>query len=66
MIEANGTTNEVTGYSFIHHMPYEGLNYFRSRQVNFDGTEEYHRIIQAINRPEDVSLKINTYPNHLT
>ncbi len=37
-----GTTQEPQDYSFVHEAPAPGLNYYRLRQVDFDGQHAYH------------------------
>lgn len=40
-----GTTTEPQNYSFTHHTPSTGINYYRLKQVDFDGTFEYSKVI---------------------
>lgn len=40
-----GTTTEPQNYSFTHHTPSAGINYYRLKQVDFDGTFEYSKVI---------------------
>lgn len=44
-IAGRGTTDELQSYSFFDEKPFPGLNYYRLRQVDFDGTMSYHRVI---------------------
>ena len=37
-----GTTQEPQDYNFIHEAPAPGLNYYRLRQVDYDGQYAYH------------------------
>ena len=43
-----GTTQEEQRYSFIHHSPGNGLNYYRLNQHDFDGANEYSPIQTAV------------------
>lgn len=40
-----GTTTEPQNYRFTHHTPSAGINYYRLKQVDFDGTFEYSKVI---------------------
>jgi hypothetical protein len=42
-----GTSLEVIQYSFIDVAPIAGVNYYRIRQVDFDGTMEYSAVVKA-------------------
>ena len=48
-IQGAGNSNEVLSYSYTDNMPYDGLNYYKLRQTDFDGTEDYSHtlVIQA-------------------
>ncbi len=59
-IAGAGTTTEPQDYTFTHHTPSAGVNYYRLKQVDFDGTFEYSKVI-AINAPG--SKDIFAFPN---
>jgi len=40
-----------------------GINYYRLREVDFDGTFEYSQIISATWVPSDLEFKLSLYPN---
>jgi hypothetical protein len=44
-IEGNGTTNQEQYYRYMDKFPSNGLNYYRLKQINFDGTFSYSEII---------------------
>jgi len=47
-VKGAGTTSEVQSYKWIDDKPYsQDLNYYRLRQMDFDGTIEYSSIIVA-------------------
>jgi hypothetical protein len=48
-IQGAGNSNEVLSYSYTDNMPYDGLNYYKLRQTDFDGTEDHSHtlVIQA-------------------
>lgn len=59
-MDGAGTTTEPQDYTFTHHTPSAGVNYYRLKQVDFDGTFEYSKVI-AINTPG--SKDIFAFPN---
>lgn len=59
-IEGAGTSTEAHHYQFIHHTPSAGVNYYRLKQLDFDGTFEYSKVI-AINAPG--SNDVFAFPN---
>ena len=63
-IEGSGTTTELRTYSFTDNNLTAGIYYYRLRQVDFDGSFQYHNLSHAveIGAPEVFSLEQN-YPN---
>lgn len=59
-IAGAGTTTEPQNYTFTHHTPSAGMNYYRLKQVDVDGTFEYSKVI-AINAPG--SNDLFAFPN---
>ncbi|PCJ65587.1 MAG: hypothetical protein COA58_09255 [Bacteroidetes bacterium] len=59
-VKGNGTTNEIQLYKAVHFNPQLGLNYYRLKQVDYDGNFKYHekRVVQ-LNTP----TKVDLYPN---
>lgn len=57
-VKGAGTTNIPQFYSLMDSRPYFGLNYYRLRQVDFDGTVTYHKVVvvdmQKETRPMEV------------
>ena len=51
---ANGTSRYVLNYSTIDENPFNGYNYYRLKQVNFDGTFEYSKIV-VINNSNNIT-----------
>ncbi|MEQ9468144.1 MAG: T9SS type A sorting domain-containing protein [Ekhidna sp.] len=61
-VSGHGTTNELSEYSFTHSRLHSGFNYYRLKQVDFDGQFEYSEIRRiSLGAFEDVSVSI--YPN---
>ena len=44
-VDGFGTTNEEQRYDFTDHNPLIGLNYYRLKQIDFDGTFEYSNVV---------------------
>jgi hypothetical protein len=58
-----GTTSIKTSYQFVDNSPLIGVSYYRLKQVDFDGSEEYSPIKQ-VEFKEDLSVqKVNWHPN---
>lgn len=64
-VQGSGNSNEVITYNFTHKSPELGLNYYRLKQVDFDGTVELHEIIQLENNAGRTvnGMEVSTYPN---
>ncbi len=62
-VTGKGTTASMNNYSFRHSRPAKGANYYRFKQVDFDGKYAYSPIVNVeIARGMDVEL----YPNPTT
>ncbi|MFK7947936.1 MAG: T9SS type A sorting domain-containing protein [Saprospiraceae bacterium] len=62
IVDGAGTTTDYNEYQFAHENPKTGLNYYRLRQVDFDGQSSYTNIITI----EHQSIKvgdIKVFPN---
>jgi len=59
-VQGAGTTLEKQSYQFTHHTPSAGINYYRLKQVDFDGTFEYSKVV-AINAVGNNDIV--AYPN---
>lgn len=55
-----GTTQEPQDYRFTHEGPAAGLNYYRLRQVDYDGQQEYHGPVTV--RLGGVASDLEVYP----
>lgn len=61
IINGQGTTQNSTSYDFVDSNPMAGINYYRLKQTDFDGTSTYSNII-AVN----LNLEWLLYPNPVT
>jgi len=55
-----GTTQEPQDYSFVHETPAQGINYYRLRQVDYDGQYEYHGPVTA--RFGQAAAELHVFP----
>lgn len=46
-VQGAGTTTTPQNYRFIDEAPLAGVNYYRLRQVDFDGRTEYHQVVSV-------------------
>jgi hypothetical protein len=61
-VRGAGTTTLPQDYRFVDERPLPGLNYYRLRQVDFDGTTEYHRVV-ALDFRADKQGEPRLFPN---
>jgi len=61
-IDGMGTSNKMNRYFYLDRSPFLGIQYYRLKQVDFDGTYEYSEIISSYYEGP-IALKI--YPNPL-
>jgi len=62
-----GTTEETQRYSFVDERPYSGVNYYRLKQVDYDGQFAYSEIISVnFDREEIISIAPNPVRETLT
>jgi hypothetical protein len=57
-----GNSNTAKSYYFTDNNPATGLNYYRIKQVDYNGHFEYSKIIVVENQNEEISI----YPNPVT
>ncbi len=59
-VEAIGNINSPTSYTYIHHQPVKGENYYRVKYINYDGTYSYSRInIVKLEQGNSINLSPN-------
>lgn len=62
-VAGQGTTSQLSNYSFTDEHPYAGISYYRLKQVDFDGTQT-HSAIQSVYF--DSSAEFFLFPNPAT
>ncbi len=60
-VKGAGTTNINSNYSFTDKYPLRGINYYRLKQVDYDGNFSYSKII-SINNQQINKSSVNIYP----
>jgi len=60
--EGAGTTNQLMNYKDFDKHPYNGINYYRLKQTDYDGDYSYSKIL-AVNILNSIDYKIITFPN---
>lgn len=61
-VSGQGTTDIPQDYSFLDRQAYAGLTYYRLRQVDFDGTTTYHRVIAVEPAATDTTSGVRLFP----
>lgn len=62
-VDGNGTTNLLNHYTYIDASPIRGVNYYRLKQVDFNGTFEYTSVVaEQFTLPVQVTI----FPNPTT
>ncbi len=62
-VKGFGTTVDLQQYEFVHENPSSGLNYYRLKQLDFDGQYEYSSIVSVSSRNNDISSGVQVFPN---
>lgn len=61
VVKGAGTSLELQNYTFEDENPIDGTSYYRLRQVDFDGTEDFSSIVTVNKKGE--STKFDVFPN---
>lgn len=61
-VKGNGTTLNISSYSFTDEMPMRGNNYYRLQQVDMDGEFEYSPVRVVFFESRDI-IRISAFPN---
>lgn len=62
-IRGKGTTNKSNNYEFIDKNPLAGKQYYRLKQIDYDGSFHYSEILEAEGRQTDNFILLQNYPN---
>ena len=61
-VQGKGTTLETQNYTYTDEAPLQGINYYRLKQIGYDGAFEYSNIIMVIFGNGEPK-KLNVFPN---
>ncbi len=64
-VRGNGTTVNPQYYEFLHDQAIIGNNFYRLKQVDFDGTYQYSKVI-TVSFNKQVGHKLKVYPNPIS
>ncbi|MBK8565375.1 MAG: hypothetical protein IPN76_19020 [Saprospiraceae bacterium] len=66
-VAGNGTTTTKQSYQFYDEKPLPGVNYYRLRQMDFDGREEFSEVV-SLDFPgfENLESLVRVFPNPVT
>ena len=59
-VQGTGTSNQNHSYQYLHQGPENGLNFYRLKQVDLDGTFQYSRQIQV---DHEITTWAEVFPN---
>jgi hypothetical protein len=60
-VAASGNSNGIRQYNFVHHNPAKGINYYRLKMIDLDGSYSFSKIISV--QMEQVISLFTIYPN---
>lgn len=63
MVDGAGNSNETLKYQFIDHHPAPGMNYYRIKQMDFDGQYDYSSI-ESVSVESLYSIELFPNPTH--
>lgn len=61
--DGSGFSNTLQSYQFLDPQPLPGVNYYRLRQIDFDGAFEYSRVIALSSENRLGKSELKMYPN---
>lgn len=67
-VEGNGNAVEIMNYEYLDNQPFEGTNYYRLKQMDFDGVLEYSHIVSVkyeVGEAKTLSISPNPVQNQL-
>ncbi len=62
-VQGKGTVSNESRYTFMDNEPYFGNNYYRLKQVDFNGSFEYSKVLLVKNETVRKAFAISAYPN---
>ena len=65
-VQGHGTIQEVQDYTYTDETPPAGINYYRLKQVDFDGQFEYSNIVNVHYEAESTNDELSVFPNPIS
>ena len=65
-VKGAGRSNRLINYNTIDENPYNGVSYYRLKQIDFDGNYECFSPVAVNNSNNENDISINLYPNPIT
>jgi hypothetical protein len=65
-VEGNGTTLEVQNYTYTDEEPFADNNYYRLKQIDYDGEFEYTHLVSVKYGKSDKAENLRIFPNPVT
>ena len=62
-VAGRGNSEEAMDYVFYDETPFQGINYYRLRQVDFDGATEIFPVVSVLFERNNPTLSLQLYPN---
>ncbi len=62
-VAGNGNSSVFLTYRYLDKHPFAGLNYYRLKQVDFDGTYEYSNVVAVTAAEKSEQLQVQLLPN---
>jgi len=62
-VEGKGTTSELNTYEFLDRVPFIGDNYYRLKQIDYDGQFEFSNIINLKYESKDIVIEVLPNPS---
>lgn len=62
-VQGNGTTKTLSQYTFTDTKPLPEISYYRLKQVDYDGTAQYSKIISIKSKELSENTELQAYPN---
>ena len=59
-VKGRGTVNELISYRYLDESPSEGTNYYRLKQLDFDGKSEFSKIVSVVVETQN---EVVVFPN---
>ena len=60
-VDGRGTTSEVNEYNYIDTNPFSGINYYRLKQLDYDGAFEFSKVIAIEYKSPEKEIQV--FPN---